>query len=119
MDHLLAIIFKLKPISVKVEKVAANKGKSAPLTDEEQAVIQMGNLILNMSFRLLYYCILDNPINQLYCADNLPVLLAHLSNQPLAGQCVTEMLSKNQELQETKITTREIAIFVGKLRNSK
>ena len=29
------------------------------------------------------------------------------------------MLSKNQELQETKITTREIAIFVGKLRSSK
>jgi hypothetical protein len=47
------------------------------------------------------------------------VLLAHLGNQPLAGKCVTEMLSKNQELQETKITTREIAIFVGKLRSSK
>lgn len=120
LDHLLSIIFKLKPISLKVEKAQNNtKAKAITFTDEERAVIDMGNLILGLSFRLLYYCILDNPKNQIYVADNLPVLLAHLGNQPLAGKCVTEMLSKNQELQETKITTREIAIFVGKLRSSK
>ncbi len=176
LDHLLSIIFKLKPISLKVEKAQNNtKAKAVTFTDEERAVIDMGNLILGLSFRLLYYCILDNPKNQIYVADNLPVLLAHLGtylslllyllyyyysyyylnsnhpfpplyslfflstypyptlppipipipipintgNQPLAGKCVTEMLSKNQELQETKITTREIAIFVGKLRSSK
>jgi len=120
LDMLLALIFKLKPISEKMEK-AANATKSNPVnfTDEERMVIGMGNLILEKCFSLLYYCILDNPQNQLYIADNLPVILAHLGNQPLAGKCVTEMLSKNEELQETKITSREIAIFVEKLRNSK
>jgi len=55
----------------------------------------------------------------MYVADFMPVLLAHLSGQPLAGKCVTEMLASNMELQETKIGTREIAIFVEKLRSSK
>ncbi len=120
LDLLLAMIFKLKPISEKMDK-AANATKANPVnyTDEEQAAIAMGNVILERCFSLLYYCILDNPQNQIYIADNLPVILAHLGNQPLAGKCVTEMLSKNEELQETKITSREIAIFVDKLRNSK
>jgi hypothetical protein len=48
----------------------------------------------------------------MYVADFMPVLLAHLSSQPLAGKCVTEMLSKNLELQETKIGTREIQVGV-------
>jgi hypothetical protein len=35
----------------------------------------------------------------MFVADNMPVLLAHLGVQELAGECVTEMLAKNQELQ--------------------
>ena len=120
LDILLAIIYKLKPISMKVDAYEqANAATREPFTDDENAAINMGKLILGLCFRLLYYCILDNPKNQLHIADNLPVLLAHLGSQPLAGTCVTEMLSKNQELQETKITTREIDIFVAKLRGSK
>ena len=120
LDNLLAMIHRLKPISEKLEAQAnANKTTAMAFTDEENAVISMGNLVLELCFNLMYFCILGNPRNQIYIADNLPVLLAHLGNQPLAGQCVTEMLSKNEELQETKITTREIDIFVGKLRNSK
>eukprot|EP00605_Chrysophyceae_sp_TOSAG23-4_P001362 GSChrysophyteH1.ASY1.ANO1.1482.1 assembled CDS len=120
LDVLLALIFKLKPISERMEK-ASNATKANPVnfTDEERTVIQMGSLILELCFSLLYYCIQENPENQIYIADNLPVILAHLSSQPLAGKCVTEMLSKNEELQETKITSREIAIFVDKLRSSK
>ena len=68
---------------------------------------------------MVYYCILDNAENQMYVADFLPDLLAHLSSQPLAGKCVTAMLGSNMELQETKITRREIAIFMDKLRGSK
>lgn len=55
----------------------------------------------------------------MYVADHMPVLLAHLGGQPLAGSCVTEMLGNNMELQETKITEREINIFVNKLRGAK
>ena len=55
----------------------------------------------------------------MYVADHMPVLLAHLGGQSLAGSCVTEMLGNNMELQETKITEREINIFVNKLRSAK
>jgi hypothetical protein len=55
LDHLLSIIFKLKPISMKLDKAASNnKGKVVTFTDEEKACIDMGNLILSLSFRLLY-----------------------------------------------------------------
>ena len=52
---------------------------------------------------------------------SLTHLLTHspISGQPEACNCVTEMLSTNIELQETKIGKREISIFVDKLRNSK
>jgi hypothetical protein len=72
----------------------------------------MGREVLEQCFDLLFYCIADNPENQIYVADHMPVLLAHLSTQKMAAECVTEMLSKNVELQETKIGTREIQIFV-------
>ena len=86
---------------------------------DDSPLIKMGRTILEMVFSILYYSLVDNPDNQIYVADYMPVLLAHLSNQKLAGKCVTEMLSKNMELQETKIGTREIQIFVDKLRASK
>jgi dihydroxyacetone kinase DhaKLM complex PTS-EIIA-like component DhaM len=35
----------------------------------------------------------------MFVADHMPVLLAHLGSQELAGECVTEMLAKNTELQ--------------------
>ena len=86
---------------------------------DESPLIKMGRTILEMVFNILYYSLVDNASNQIYVADYLPVLLDHLSSQKLAGKCVTEMLSKNMELQETKIGTREIQIFVKKLRTSK
>jgi hypothetical protein len=62
-------------------------------------VICAGSLVLSRCLALLLACIRDNPDNQMFVADNMPVLLAHLGVQELAGECVTEMLAKNQELQ--------------------
>jgi inositol 1,4,5-triphosphate receptor type 3 len=53
-----------------------------------------------------------------YVADYLPDLLAHLSTQPLAGKCVTAMLSVNMDLQEDKINKAVLSIFVDKLKST-
>jgi hypothetical protein len=54
---------------------------------------------LSRCLGLLLACIKDNQENQMFVADHMPVLLAHLGSQELAGECVTEMLAKNTELQ--------------------
>ncbi len=94
--------------------------KLIPMSEikEVPTIVKMGREVLEQCFDLLFYCIADNPENQIYVADHMPVLLAHLSTQKMAAECVTEMLSKNVELQETKIGTREIQIFVDKVRAS-
>lgn len=74
-------------------------------TDDELAAVHQAQKILTRIFNVIYYSILNNETNQMYVADFMPVLLAHLNAQPLAGKCVTEMLSKNMDLQETKIGT--------------
>ena len=116
LESTLRFVNRLKPITELFDR-SVKSGN--PLTETEKALLEMGNNILAECLDLVYYCILDCPDNQMYVADFLPDLLAHLSSQPLAGKCVTAMLSTNMELQETKIGAREISIFVEKLRNSK
>ena len=122
LEVVLRMINKLIPITEKLERMRRSnpsKRKKSVRSDEEQQMVAMGQLVLGKCFNLLYYSILDNQVNQIYVADKMTILLAHLNAQPLAGNCVTEMLSKNIELQETKVGDREIQIFVDKLRSSK
>ena len=116
LEMAMRFVNRLKPITEMYDKSVLTK---AILMESEQSVLRFGNLLLAQTLDLVYYCILDCPANQMYVADFLPDLLAHLSSQPLAGSCVTAMLSTNMELQETKIGAREISIFVQKLRGSK
>ena len=120
LDVLRNIIETLVPLSVRADEISnMPKSQRPTLSAEDQSVTNMGNILLGNCFKLLYYCILDNTGNQMHVAEHIRSLLAHLGSQPLAGKCVTEMLSKNKELQETKITDAEIEIFVDKLRSSK
>jgi hypothetical protein len=121
LTQVIEIIKKLVPMTERLERIRQNKNKRkrAHISDEEMAALNLAQTVLTKAFEIIYYSILDNPDNQLYVADYMPVLLSHLNSQPLAGKCVTEMLSKNMDLQETKIGTREIQIFVDKLRSSK
>jgi hypothetical protein len=111
LEVLLKIINKFVVVSEKQEKIAG--------TNTILPVIDMGAQIITACFRLVYSTLEGNRGNEMYIADYLPVLLAHLACQPLAGKCVTSMLSNNVELQETKIGDREVNIFVNKLRSSK
>ena len=122
LDLLLSFVKKLQPItemSAKLSNTHQVKGKvgaksSAPA--HESAMLIMGKDAISSCLAAIYSSITDNFENQLYVAVFLPVLLAHLSAQPLAQKCVTVMLSTNMELQETKISDREISIFVQKLK---
>lgn len=122
LDLLLSFVKKLQPITELSAKMSNNqsvKGKvgsksAAPV--HESAMLVMGKDVINSCLSVIYSCITDHFENQLYVAVFLPVLLAHLSAQPLAQKCVTVMLSSNMELQETKISDREISIFVQNLK---
>ena len=120
LDVLIGMCELLVPISARIDEISNLPRSQQPsLTMEEQAINKMSNVLLENCLNLLYYCILDNGDNQMHVADNIRVLIAHLGSQPLAGKCVTEMLSKNKDLQENKIGDEEIEIFVDKLRSSK
>ena len=116
LELAMRFVNRLKPITDLHDRNVAKKNS---LSDADMAVMKFGSLLLTQALDVVYYCVLDNSDNQMFVADFLPDLLAHLSSQPLAGKCVTAMLSSNMELQETKITKREITIFVEKLRVSK
>jgi hypothetical protein len=113
LEIVLRLIHKLIPLS----ETALERPTAANV--DASFLNKMGRAVLDLCFTVLYNALQDNQENQMYVADFMPVLLAHLNTQPMAVKCVTEMLSKNIELQETKIGTREIQIFVEKLRSSK
>ena len=116
---ILMLVDRLIPVSKMLDVASADPTtKKKGMSENMLALKRMATKVLSNALTVLYEVILDHPVNQMYVADFMPVLLAHLNNQPMAGKCVTEMLGKNMELQETKIGTREIGIFVDKLRRS-
>lgn len=118
LQILISMANKLVPVSEAMDITVPEKSQ-APKSEEFQLLIEMGTEVLDGCFTLLYESLVENPKNQMYVADFMPVILAHLGEQPYAGKCITEMLSTNMELQENKIGKREITIFVEKLRRSR
>jgi hypothetical protein len=112
LQLILDFVNKLIPIFEAVE----NRSK---LNLDGSLLFKMANTVQHLCFSLMFETISDNQENQMFVANSMRILLANLNFQPLAVKCVTEMLSNNMELQETKIGAREIQIFVEKLRLSK
>jgi hypothetical protein len=112
IELLLRFIHKLLPIIVSA------KSRKIKLNTDKSFLFRMCHMVLHECFSLMLNVLKENPANQMYVADFMPLFLANLGNEPLAVYCVTEMLSKNLELQETKIGAREIQIFVDKLKDS-
>jgi hypothetical protein len=79
--------------------------------------LDIGKNVLHQSLHLLYDLIKDNTANQLYIADHLLIILAHVSTDKKAAEIAQELLSSNRELQETKIGEKEITIFTQKMRD--
>ncbi|GMH52463.1 hypothetical protein TrRE_jg12234, partial [Triparma retinervis] len=70
-------------------------------------------------FWLIFCSMYENDTNQMSIANNLAIILRHVSTSTLATKCVVEMLGSNMELQEEKVTSREIKIFVEMISKSK
>lgn len=113
LELLIRFINKLLPLLESVEMGRTNRNLDNSL------LLKMAQMVQSKCFAIMYYVIIENPKNQMFVADYMPIFLRSLNSQDLAVKCVTEMLSKNRELQETKIGTREIQIFVDKLKASK
>eukprot|EP00981_Chlorochromonas_danica_P009425 scaffold2674_cov159-Ochromonas_danica.AAC.3 len=113
VEILLRFMQKLLPL---VE--AGETRKKKKVNTDRSFLFRMVHLVLHECFSVMLRVLKENPENQMFAADFMPLFLANLSSQPLAVDCVTEMLNKNIELQETKIGAREIQIFVDKLKAS-
>ena len=119
LEVLLEIIHVLIPLSKKMDDLIRDSAPMETLPDAVKQLFAMSATVLGCCLDVVYNAISDNTDTQLYVANFMPILLAHLNAHPLAGSCVTEMLNNNMELQETKIGNREISIFVDKLKQSK
>ena len=89
LQKLLIILQELIPISESTDITVPNRRN--PKTEEFESLLKMGQKVLNLSFELLYFSIKDNPANQMYVADFMPVLLAHLGGQDFASKLKTKL----------------------------
>lgn len=111
LESLMIMIKSLQPISDMISSnESTNKLGKSPY-------VVTGKEILSECLNLLHDLIKDNPINQLYIADHLLIILSHVSTDKIAAKIAQELLSSNRELQETKVGVREITIFTEKMRD--
>ena len=115
----MILIENFIPISTELSMVGISTSKSISLTDKRKNAMIIGNKIIESCLNFTYNAIRQNPSNQMFVADMMHILLSHVGSQPLAAKCITEMLSSNMELQQQKISYREISLFTEKLRTSR
>jgi len=89
---LLLFVNDLVYMSKMAEEVSSDSKKKKKPSSNMQGLLKMSSILLENALTLLYELIKSHPVNQMYVADFMPVLLSHLNSQPLAGKCVTEML---------------------------
>jgi len=71
------------------------------------------------AFRLIYYCVQNNPPNQMYMSSSMGMLLKHSVSEAVATQCIVEMLRANETLQDTEIGPVEISQFISMVRHQR
>ncbi|KAJ1435564.1 inositol 1,4,5-trisphosphate/ryanodine receptor-domain-containing protein [Ochromonadaceae sp. CCMP2298] len=111
---MLNMLKLLKPISDSIISETAQ----ASMVNRPRGYMDVGREVLAECLSLLYDLIKGNLGNQLYIADHLLVILAHVSTDKTAARVAQELLSSNRELQETKIGLREITIFADRMKEA-
>lgn len=94
----------------------ASKVKEQPNPGQKGAGIESCRVALSQTLGMLFDLIKGNLDNQLYIADHLLVILAHVSNDKMAANVARELLSSNRELQETRIGLKEVNIFADEMK---
>lgn len=111
VEAMMVMIQKLQPISDMLNSEASTRKMF------KGSFAEAGRDVLSDCLGLLYDLIKNNVESQLYIADHLLVILAHVSTDRMAAKVAQELLSDNRELQETKIGVKEITIFTQKMRD--
>src|SRR5262249_25431545 len=72
--------------------------------------------ITNQFMKVQLAVIKDHFANQSFVAGFLKTILSLVGKEPLAAELLSEMLSRNKGLQETRIGRREISLFVEQMK---
>jgi hypothetical protein len=94
----------------------SNETKQSTNRIQKGAFLDVCRDVLSQCLNMLFDLIKGNLQNQLYIADHLLVILAHVSTDKMAANVARELLSSNRELQETKIGHKEITIFANEMK---
>lgn len=114
---LQAMVSMLSTLAPMAEWASHGDSRSALVSNQpKQAVIDACKESLGQCLNMLYDMIKNNLQNQLYIADHLLVILAHVSTDKTAANVARELLSSNRELQETRIGHKEITIFATEMK---
>ena len=113
----LSLLIQLLKLLVPISQRRASLD-AAPVQLEPGGLVEVGSGIISKCLILLKNIMHNHPFNQMFIADNLLVVLAHVGSDDAAGEIAQEFFSTNRELQETKIGIREVKIFVGRMRES-
>ena len=93
-------------------------GDAAPQQYSDGGLLFVGRAVISDCLKLLKEIVKDNSANQMNLADNMLIILAHVSIDPIAAAIAREMFGSNRELQETKIGPKEFNIFAERMRES-
>ncbi len=110
---ILQMLEKLIPIADR-----SISGDAAPQQYAEGGLLFVGRAVISDCLKLLKEIVKDNSANQMNLADNMLIILAHVSIDPIAAAIAREMFGSNRELQETKIGPKEFNIFAERMRES-
>lgn len=113
MDVIIKILDLLRPISERSITGEAHLNQLA-----EGGLISMAKAVITDCLKILFELVKECPSNQIYVADEMSILLAHVSSDRVAALIAREMLNNNRELQETKIGNDEIVTFAERMRES-
>jgi hypothetical protein len=112
IKNVIRVLATLAPIS------AYSTSENSKDRADSQDIYMQGNDVIYNCIKLIAECVKSNSSNQLYVADYLMVIIAHSGSIPLAGILVRSLLEENLELQETKLSLKEIEYFSTKIQES-
>ena len=113
LEYVLNMLSYLIPISDRMTTKDA-----VPQQFLEGGLLRLSSPIISDCLRILYEATTGNKSNQMIVAEYMPVILSHCGTDPLAAKITQELLATNRELQETKITAKDINTFSEKIKES-
>jgi hypothetical protein len=112
LEAMVNMLHFLRPVAEWI----SNEAKQSTNRVQKGVFLDVCKDVLAECLNMLFDLIKGNLQNQLYIADHLLVILAHVSTDKMAANVARELLSSNRELQETKIGHKEITIFANEMK---